>query len=94
MEVIYLVAYDIADDRRREEVAAILSSYGARVQLSVFECELADPATVATVTGLLKRAIEPAEDQIRLYPLPAGSVRGTEIIGNRRLEERADFWIV
>lgn len=89
MEVIYLVAYD----RRREQIAAILSSYGARVQLSVFECELADATIVERVRGLPKRTIEPAEDQIRLYPLPAGSVRATEVIGNRRLEERADFWI-
>ena len=34
-KLICLIACDIADDRRREEVSAILSSYGARVQLSV-----------------------------------------------------------
>jgi CRISPR-associated protein Cas2 len=33
------VTYDIADDRRREDVATLLSGYGPRVQLSVFECE-------------------------------------------------------
>jgi len=38
----YLVAYDIADDDRREGVALYLSGYGPRVQLSVFDVELAD----------------------------------------------------
>jgi CRISPR-associated endonuclease Cas2 len=36
----YLITYDIADDNRREDVAIVLSGYGPRVQLSVFECDL------------------------------------------------------
>jgi CRISPR-associated protein Cas2 len=36
--VIFLIAYDIADDRRREDVATVLSGYSPRVRLSVFEC--------------------------------------------------------
>ena len=40
----YVVTYDIADDRRREDVATLLSGYGPRVQLSVFECDLPTPA--------------------------------------------------
>lgn len=31
-----LIAYDIADDRRRTRIAALLSTYGDRVQYSVF----------------------------------------------------------
>ncbi len=31
-----LVAYDIAEDRRREQIAHLLESYGDRVQYSVF----------------------------------------------------------
>ena len=33
----YVVTYDIADDGRREDVATLLSGYGPRVQLSVFD---------------------------------------------------------
>jgi CRISPR-associated protein Cas2 len=36
----YVIAYDIADDGRREDVATLLSGYGPRVQLSVFECDV------------------------------------------------------
>jgi len=33
--MLYLITYDITDDRRREDVATVLSGYGPRVQLSV-----------------------------------------------------------
>jgi CRISPR-associated endonuclease Cas2 len=33
----YVAAYDISDSRHRERVARILSRYGQRVQLSVFQ---------------------------------------------------------
>jgi CRISPR-associated protein Cas2 len=36
----YVVAYDIADDGRRNRVARFLEGWGRRVQKSVFECEL------------------------------------------------------
>ena len=34
-----LVAYDISSTRRRNKIAKVLSRYGDRVNLSVFECE-------------------------------------------------------
>jgi CRISPR-associated protein Cas2 len=37
---LYLVSYDIVDDRRRNKLAKILQGYGNRVQYSVFECRL------------------------------------------------------
>ena len=92
--MIDVIAYDIVDDRRRESVAAALAAYGARVQLSVFECELEDPAVVSALKTRLRELIDPLEDQVRLYPLPTNAERVAEIIGNRRLEERQDFWII
>ncbi|MCA1676888.1 MAG: CRISPR-associated endonuclease Cas2 [Actinobacteria bacterium] len=38
--MVVVVAYDIVDDGRREDVASLLSGYGPRVQLSVFECQV------------------------------------------------------
>jgi len=37
---LYLVSYDIVDDRRRNKLARVLQGYGTRVQYSVFECRL------------------------------------------------------
>jgi len=92
--MLYLVAYDIADDRRRDDVATLLSGYGPRVQLSVFECDLPSAREAALLRGKLRKLIEPAEDQIRLYPLDDKAARGLVVLGARTLEERQDFWIV
>ena len=35
-----VVAYDIADDKRRNKICDIISEYGQRVNYSVFECFL------------------------------------------------------
>jgi len=92
--VIWLIAYDIADDRRREAVSATLSACGARVQLSVFECELPDPVALTVLLARLREAIDADDDQIRMYPLPLDVERQLKILGNRTLEERRDFYIV
>lgn len=36
----YVISYDISNDRRRNKIAKILLDYGRRVQYSVFECEM------------------------------------------------------
>jgi CRISPR-associated protein Cas2 len=90
----YVVAYDIADDRRREDIATLLSGYGPRVQLSVFECDLASAGDAARLRGRLRELIDPVEDQIRLYPLDDKACRNTVVLGARTIEERQDFWIV
>ena len=90
----YVVTYDIADDSRREDVATLLSGYGPRVQLSVFECDLRTRREAAALRSRLRELIDPVEDQVRLYPLDASAARQVAVIGARVIEERQDFWIV
>jgi CRISPR-associated protein Cas2 len=90
----YVVTYDIADDRRREDVATLLSGYGPRVQLSVFECEFRTRGETGSVRGKLRDLIDPIEDQVRLYPLDERAARQVAVIGARTIEERQDFWII
>jgi CRISPR-associated protein Cas2 len=90
----YVVTYDIADDRRREDVATLLSGYGPRVQLSVFEREFRTRRETGSVRGKLRDLIDPVEDQVRLYPLDDRAVRQVAVIGARMIEERQDFWII
>jgi len=90
----YVITYDIADDHRREDVATLLSGYGPRVQLSVFECDLRGRRDAASLRAKLRELIDPVEDQVRLYPLDERSVRQVAVIGARMIEERQDFWIV
>lgn len=69
MSRLWMVAYDISDDKIRREVRKALTNHGTRVQYSVFECFLANKKKhelQTQVTGL----IEPG-DSIRWYPLCA-----------------------
>ncbi len=88
-----LVAYDIADDDRRSDVALLLSGHGPRVQLSVFEVELAEKSTYVTLRGKLRELIDGVEDQIRIYPINC-QWAGVDVLGARAGEERRDFWII
>jgi len=92
--MLYLIAYDIADDGRREDVATLLSGYGPRVQLSVFECEMRSRREAARLRGKIRDLIDPVEDQVRVYPLNEQAARGVVVLGARVIEERQDFWIV
>lgn len=91
---LWVVAYDIADDGRRERVATLLSAYGPRVQLSVFECEVPSKAKGIELRRSLRNVIDPIEDQIRIYPLADTDPSRTVILGARVLEERADYWVI
>lgn len=88
-----LVCYDIADDGRREDIAAELAALGPRVQLSVFECRVRGRAELDQLISRLKALVDPIEDQIRVYNFgsrPAAAV----LVGQRTLEEWRDYWIV
>ena len=90
----YVITHDIPDDRRREDVATLLSGYGPRVQLSVFECDFRTRRECGSLQGKLRDLIDPAEDQVRLYPLDDRTARRVAVIGARMIEERQDFWII
>jgi CRISPR-associated protein Cas2 len=90
----YVVTYDIADDRRREDVATVLSGFGPRVQLSVFECDVRTRREAAELQSTLRELVDPVEDQVRLYPLDERAARRVAMVGARVVEERQDFWIV
>jgi CRISPR-associated protein Cas2 len=82
----YLVTYDVADDRRRRQVATLLEGYGRRVQWSVFECVL-DPAQFDELRRRLKPRIRLPEDSVRFYPLSAQMLRQVVVWGEPPLTE-------
>lgn len=63
-----VIAYDIADDRRRDAVSTILADHGRRVNYSVFECEL-DWQAFETLRAQLSQIIEAREDRVLFYRL-------------------------
>ncbi len=95
--MIVIVAYDITDDGRREDVAQLLSGYGPRVQLSVFECEVASTDELRSLRAQLRERIDPPRGSGAGVSHHDADVRRAlhhRIIGARTVEERSDYWIV
>lgn len=77
----YVIAYDIADDHRRSQVAKILEAWGRRVQKSVFECELSAEEAQG-VAGRLKRLLTLPEDRCHLYRVCGECVPKRIVLGS------------
>jgi CRISPR-associated protein Cas2 len=78
--LLYLVTYDIPDDKRRKKVSDLLEGYGVRVQYSVFECVLSKPK-YDELRKRLKKRIKDGEDSVRFYPLSSHTLSQVEIWG-------------
>lgn len=63
-----VIAYDIADDRRRNRIVKLLEKVGVRINFSVFECMLTDKQYFRLKTEIVKQ-IKPREDIIVYYPI-------------------------
>lgn len=69
-----VVAYDIADNNRRDRVAVALQEFGERVQFSVFMVD-GRPATFVRLRAVLNALILPEADNIMFCDLgPRDSV--------------------
>lgn len=64
----YLVAYDIADDRRRTRIAHRLQAYGDRVQFSVFVVDT-KPARMLRLSRILGGLIDTDVDGVLICDL-------------------------
>jgi CRISPR-associated protein Cas2 len=64
----YVLAYDIADDRRRLRIAKEMEAVGERVQGSVFEAWLSD-AELDKLLKRVKKVLREEEDSLRIYTL-------------------------
>ena len=63
-----VVAYDIADDKRRLRIVKVLEKYGVRVNFSVFECLLTE-SQYLKIQQLLEDKMKEKEDRIIFYPV-------------------------
>lgn len=77
---LYIISYDISENRRRARVSKVLLGFGERVQESVFECFL-DVAQRQMLRERLAKLIKPEEDNVRIYHLCERCGRRVEAIG-------------
>jgi len=78
--MIYIIAYDIADNKRRLRVAKTLESWGYRIQESVFQLRL-DTATLARVRSSLAVLISETHDPIPTSPISSPCAAHADILG-------------
>ena len=93
MRRLWIVAYDMADDRRRARLDYWLQGHGDRVLESVFECVwTADE--LPGVKAKLRRLIDPGADRLRLAPV-CRSCRAANLVNGRgRRQDEPCFHIV
>ncbi len=87
-----IVAYDIADDRRRVKIATILEDYGVRVQYSVFECDITDKQF-----GLLqKRLVRYIKegDSLRIYRICTVCKERIRFFGEGKFTRDSPYYLV
>ncbi|RLC22337.1 MAG: CRISPR-associated endonuclease Cas2 [Deltaproteobacteria bacterium] len=68
MKKLYLISYDIVNDRKRTKAADTLKNYGYRVQKSVFECRL-KPEVLAQLSAKLSGIIDKSTDSLLICPI-------------------------
>jgi CRISPR-associated protein Cas2 len=74
MEHLYIVSYDIRDEKRWRRVFKLMRGYGEWLQLSVWQCRLSRRRH-AELVALLDGAIRASEDHIVMLDLgPADAV--------------------
>lgn len=69
---IYVVTYDISDDRRRTKVFRTLQGFGDHTQYSVFLCELNESELIRLRTRL-RPCIHNGEDQVLIVEVGRAS---------------------
>lgn len=92
----YIVAYDIADDRRWREIYRIMRGHGDRIQYSVFRCDLS-PSEKAVLVQLLLPELDRDADQvlfIDIGPVDGRAATCIDAIGKPYLPPRRGAIIV
>lgn len=80
---LYVVTYDVADNRRRTKVHQVLTGFGSWVQYSVFECHLTKKELLLLRTKL-SRHLDPKQDNLRVYTLCESCLGRVETIGSEK----------
>lgn len=65
---LYLVVYDIVDNKTRYKIAKLLSRYGFRIQKSAFEV-ICDKNGERDIIYHVEKTIDQQEDLVRMYRL-------------------------
>ena len=77
----YVVSYDISNDKVRAKIAKELENFGRRVQYSVFECRISEKQFEQLYGKLTVLMQEEKEGNVRIYKLCGKCERDVITIG-------------
>jgi CRISPR-associated protein Cas2 len=87
---LYVIAYDIPDDKRRTKVHKLLSAYGQWTQYSLFECFLSRLQRIELMHQL-QLLLDPQTDSLRFYLLCDACAERVQTVGGQPPQEPTIF---
>ena len=91
--MLYMVCYDISDDKTRNQMSERLLDFGVRIQESVFECVLDGYGYVRMMEALNKVPIEDS-DRLRIYKVCQTCVEAIQIYGPGEITSDPEYYVV
>ncbi len=91
--MLYVIAYDISSDARRDQVSRRLSAWGDRVQFSVFEVDV-EHRDLPRLIDEVAAFVHPPADRLRAWRVCGGCERATLALGGHAAGSRELAWIV
>lgn len=82
----YVISYDISEDRRRNKIAKLLEGYGRRVQYSVFECRICEKNMKVLYEALQDLTKDMQDGSIYIYHICGTCEKKSVIIGEENRE--------
>lgn len=77
----YVISYDISEDKRRNRIAKLLEGYGCRVQYSVFECHINEKRLKVLYAGLQNLVQDMTDGSVYIYYVCSSCEKKRVIIG-------------
>lgn len=91
---IYIISYDISDDKRRNKVAKELEGYGERKQYSVFECDIS-ASDHNKLWKQLSKLVDHNSDSVLSYPICKSCAGKSKQLGIKlAIFSKVDYYIV
>lgn len=92
-QMLILLGYDIANQKRLSKVAKTCEDFGLRVQYSFFECHLEEDEFEA-LWQLLLDLIDDEEDRLVAYRMDAKNAKNTVTAGTMVCSERVVCYLI
>lgn len=93
VEELHVLAFDVADNRRRYRLVRLLERYGQRVQESVFEAWLT-PQQRSALLERASRLLHPSQDRLVCYALTLAESSRLRTLGASTRTPNPSFFVI